>query len=109
MPQILVTLTTVSTREQARDLAQAIIDRRAAACVQVDGPIESYYRWDDKDQCDEEFRLIIKTSLDEKTRLHDLIRELHPYQQPQIVTLESIDVDPGYAAWVESQTGLPRD
>lgn len=101
---ILVCLTTVSSQDQARELARALLNERAAACVQIDGPIESHYHWDGKDCCDAEFRLVIKTSVQLKDRLREFIRAHHPYDQPQIVTLQSFDVDAGYASWVNDQT-----
>ena len=103
-PPILVCLTTVTDQDQARQMAGSLLERRIAACVQIDGPIESHYRWEGKLCCEQEYRLVIKTSLRQQTQLRDMIRELHPYDQPEIVVLESFDVDAGYASWVESQT-----
>lgn len=103
-PQILVCLTTVADQHQARKIAQALLQHRAAACVQIDGPIESHYHWEGQDCCDQEYRLVIKTAIDWQHRLRELIREIHPYDHPQIVTLQSIDVDQGYATWVNEQT-----
>ncbi len=103
-PQVLVCLTTVSDRDQARDLAPVPLKEHMAACVQIDGPIESHYHWDGKDCCDREYRLVIKTSVQHQERLREFIRTHHPYDQPQIVTLQSVDADAGYASWVEEQT-----
>lgn len=103
-PMILVCLTTVADLDQARRIARKLLDERVAACIQIDAPIESHYHWDGKDCCDTEYRLVIKTSTGQQVRLREVLREIHPYEQPQIVILESIDVDPGYASWVESQT-----
>ena len=103
-PSILVCLTTVSDQDQARQLARQLIQRQLAACVQIDSPVESHYRWEGQDCCEVEHRLVIKTSLRLQSRLRGVLREIHPYQQPQIVTLQSVDVDPGYALWVDAQT-----
>ena len=102
-PPVLVCLTTVSDQDQARRIAKELLEKRVAACVQIDGPVESHYRWQDKVECETEYRLVIKTSEGKKSDLHDLIREIHPYDQPQIVTLQSVHVDPGYAEWVEQE------
>jgi periplasmic divalent cation tolerance protein len=102
--QILVCLTTVADQQQAREIARTLLRRRAAACVQINGPIESHYWWDGKECCEQEYRLAIKTSTDCQKQVHQLLREIHPYEQPQIVTLQSSDVDPQYRAWVVDQT-----
>jgi periplasmic divalent cation tolerance protein len=103
-PSTLVCLTTVADQETARKLAKRLLDRRAAACVQIEGPIESHYRWEGRDCCEIEYRLVIKTSVSRKEELREFLREIHPYDQPQILTLQSVDVDPGYSAWVREQT-----
>lgn len=103
-PPILICMTTVSDQQQARDIAKSLVESRLAACVQIDGPIESHYRWDGKVCCETEYRLMIKTSTDHQVSLRDRLRKIHPYDQPEIVTLTSTDVDAGYAAWVTQQT-----
>lgn len=102
--QVLVCLTTVTSAADAEVLARSLVDRRLAACVQIDGPIRSHYRWEGKHCCSEEFRLTIKTRRGQEVELRECLRELHAYDEPQIVTLQSVDVDPGYARWVEKQT-----
>ncbi|MDV6028986.1 MAG: divalent-cation tolerance protein CutA [Phycisphaera sp. RhM] len=105
VPTVLVCWTTVSQQEQARTIAQALLERRVAACVQIDGPIESHYCWDGRVCRETEYRLVIKTSAGQQTRLKEVLRELHPYEVPQIVTVRSVDVDRDYARWVDEQTG----
>ena len=101
---ILVCMTTVSQRTQASEMAKALLDCRVAACVQIDGPIESHYRWEGKNCCESEYRLVIKTSVRTMDALRRQIGKIHPYDQPEIVTLISVDVDAGYSAWVDQQT-----
>ncbi|MCS7469364.1 divalent-cation tolerance protein CutA [Stieleria sp. ICT_E10.1] len=104
-PTVLVCWTTVSEQQQARTIAQALLERRVAACVQIDGPIESHYCWDGRVCCETEYRLVIKTSAQQQTRLKEVLRALHPYEVPQIVTVRSVDADRDYARWVDGQTG----
>ncbi|WP_231743986.1 divalent-cation tolerance protein CutA [Stieleria neptunia] len=104
-PSVLVCWTTVSEQEQARAIAQALLERRVAACVQIDAPIESHYCWDGRVCCETEVRLVIKTSVGQAARLKETLRALHPYEVPQIVMLRSVDVDREYARWVDEQTG----
>ena len=100
---VLVCLTTVENQQQGEQLAAILLDHHAAACIQIDGPIQSHYRWQGRTCCENEYRLIIKTAPTQCRRLRELIIRHHPYDQPQVITLESIDVDPGYAKWVAEQ------
>jgi periplasmic divalent cation tolerance protein len=95
-----VCFTTVSTKAQANSLASELISRRIAACVQIDGPINSFFQWKGEVCQEEEFRLAIKTRSGREQQLRQAIQSVHPYEQPQIITLQSIDVDPGYSQWV---------
>lgn len=102
-PPLVVCFSTVSTIEQAQQLASQLIERCVAACVQIDGPIQSYYQWEGKPCCEPEYRLIIKSSSDAAAKLQETLRELHPYEVPQIVLLESVAASREYAAWVCEQ------
>ncbi|TWU07927.1 Divalent-cation tolerance protein CutA [Stieleria varia] len=90
--------------DQAEQLVSELISRKLAACVQIDAPIISHYQWQGQLHRDEEIRLTIKTSRDVATTLMQTLRELHPYDQPQIVMVQSTHVDAGYAAWVREST-----
>jgi len=98
-----VCLTTVGDAEQGRRLAEALLERKLAACIQIDGPIQSFYRWKGQTHCDAEYRVMLKTTTAKASELRAALAEIHPYEQPQIVTLAAHDADPGYAAWVAGE------
>lgn len=101
---LVVCLSTVADLEQARSLASSMIRERLAACVQIDGPIESHYQWEGKTCREQEYRLVIKTTSAKGDQLKQRLMVLHPYDQPQIVLLPCSDSDSGYADWVRQQT-----
>lgn len=96
-------LTTTGNRDDARKIAQALIDKRLAACVQL-LPIESFYRWRGDVANEKEVLLLIKT----KTALFDeaikAIRSIHPYETPEIVGTEFTTGFAGYFAWIDAET-----
>jgi periplasmic divalent cation tolerance protein len=98
---MIVATTTVDSREQADALAQEILAHRAAACVQIDGPLTSHYHWQGMIETATEWRLTIKTSLAAEPALSDLVHRLHPYEQPQWWIARAQHVSPGYAQWVQ--------
>jgi periplasmic divalent cation tolerance protein len=99
----LVCFTTVADRDQARQLAKHLLERRVAACVQIDGPVESHFEWEGKVSHEAEYRVVIKSTAQARERLRRTLREIHPYDVPQIVSLRSVDVDPDYLAWMHEQ------
>lgn len=104
--QVLTVTTTVATAEAARELARNILDRRLAACVQLDGGVTSFYRWNGQTCEDAEVRLVIKTLPACEAALRRLFADCHPYELPQFVAVAGA-ASPEYAAWVEAEVQLP--
>ena len=93
--------TTVATEPEARRLAQAVLQARLAACVQVE-PITAYFRWQGALQEDRELRLVCKTVPRALHPLLALLRAQHPYALPQLVT-QALQGSAEYADWVDAQ------
>lgn len=91
--------------DDAERVATALVGERLAACVNL-LPVRSIYRWDGAVQNDAETTMLIKVSADGVERLVASLKELHPYDVPEIVVL---DVDAGaslgaYVDWVRAET-----
>ena len=98
-----IVLTTTGAREVAERLAEALVERRLAACVNIVGPIRSIYRWLGKIEREEEFLLLIKTTAENAAKLGDAFRELHTYELPERVELEIEGGSEEYLAWLVEQ------
>lgn len=101
MAELVHLLTTVESREQALELAHAVVDARAAACVQVVGPITSVYQWKGRVEEAGEYLLLMKVTADRVEALADFVRVRHPYDTPELAAMPSSFVDQRYLAWVE--------
>jgi periplasmic divalent cation tolerance protein len=100
---ILQIVTTTATSEDARRIASALVERRLAACVQIVGPIESVYRWQGKVETAQEWQCWIKTRGDLYASVEKVIRELHPYELPEILTMPAEASKP-YFEWLRRET-----
>jgi periplasmic divalent cation tolerance protein len=98
--------TTVGSADDARRIAQALVERRLVACAQISA-IESYYRWDGAVRHEPEYRLLLKTTAPAYAAVEQAIRELHPYELPAIHGLALDRVDPAYAAWIDASVDAP--
>lgn len=103
---ILAVTTTVAARADGAALARAIVQRRLAACVQLEDGVTSFYRWEGKDCEEAEVRLTIKTLPECAKGLEALFAELHPYDVPQFVAV-TLRASAAYAAWVRAEVGVP--
>lgn len=100
----LVVLTNLPDRGAAERLADALIEQRLAACVNILAPCRSVYRWDGAVQHDEEYPVLIKTNADRYPALEAAIRAAHPYELPEIVAVKVESGLPAYLAWVTEET-----
>jgi len=95
--------TTTESREDAGRIAAALVERGLAGCVQVIGPIASTYRWQGKIETATEWLCLIKTSRDAYDRVEKSIRELHPYEVPEIIAVPLTQGSRNYLAWLGEQ------
>jgi len=105
MTDKVLVLTTAGSEAEAREIANELVERRLAACVNIVPRIQSVYRWEEKVETAEEFLLIIKTT---KTRSADIkvaIRELHSYDLPECVVISMDDGSQEYLQWIEDSIG----
>jgi len=97
-------LTTVETAEAASQLAQALVERRLAACVTVIPGAVSHFRWQGKIETAGECLLLIKTEDDRVEALLDELPALHPYEVPEGIALPVDRALGPYAEWVRDET-----
>ncbi|HEX2545632.1 MAG TPA: divalent-cation tolerance protein CutA [Ramlibacter sp.] len=94
--------TTVGSLADAQKLARALLERRVAACVQVEEGLTSFYRWQGR-QCEEaEVRLTIKTLPDREAGVLTLFQEQHPYEVPQFAAVR-MQATEAYHLWVRGE------
>jgi periplasmic divalent cation tolerance protein len=104
----LLVLTNLPDRAIAEKLAEALIRKRVAACVNILAPCRSVYRWKGAVQHDEEHPVLIKTTRERYAALEAAIREAHPYELPEIVAVPIERGLPAYLAWLADETAPTR-
>ena len=84
---LLLGFTTVETREQAEALAGESVERRLAACAQVDAPIRSFFFWQGRCEQAEEIRVLFKFVPSRREAMAAWIAERHPYDTPEWIVV----------------------
>jgi len=100
-----IVLTTAGSEEEARKVAQHLVEHRLAACVNIIAPIESVYRWQGKVESTREWLLLVKTTATAFSAVRSAIAELHSYDLPECVCLAIEDGSPAYLQWIAESTG----
>ncbi len=103
--EILVVVTTVGTEEQALDIAQQLVDRKLAACVNIVPGVRSIFRWKGEVCDDTEFLLLVKTMRGRYAEVAAAIKSLHAYELPEILAYPVSIADGLFAAWVADSVG----
>jgi periplasmic divalent cation tolerance protein len=103
MAALMIVLTTMPDDDRAESLARALVTERLAACVHVQAAMTSVYEWQGQIEVQPERQIVIKTTEDRLPDLEQRLRALHPYELPELVTLEA-SASAEYSAWVEART-----
>jgi len=99
--------TAAGSREEALALADAVVGERLAACVQVLGPVESRYWWDDSVQTVTEWLCLAKTTAALVEALVARLGALHSYEVPEITAIPIAAGSPAYLAWIAGEVAGP--
>lgn len=96
---------TVGDREEARKIARHLVDAGLGAGTQI-LPIESIYRWQGDMVEDQEWLILVKTRSDRFNAVENAVRDMHSYQVPPLLMIETDEASEPYLAWIdENVTG----
>jgi periplasmic divalent cation tolerance protein len=100
--------TTLPDEQSAERIAVCLVEERLAACAQVLGPVSSTYRWQGEVERAWEWYCHLKTSTARLPELQRRLRELHPYEVPEIIAVPIVQGDADYLRWIgETVTTSP--
>jgi periplasmic divalent cation tolerance protein len=103
MPEHIQVFVTIDDESKAVEIAEDIINKKLAACVQITGPATSVYRWEGKVNKDKEWLLIFKTSGKLYDELEEEIKRQHTYEIPEILALPVIKGNMDYLNWLNME------
>jgi periplasmic divalent cation tolerance protein len=107
MTEALVVLTNCPDAGVADRIARTLVEQGLAACVNRLAAVESVYRWQGAIERATEVPLLIKTTRDRYGEVELAIRQLHPYQVPEIIALSIVDGHAAYLRWIREATEPP--
>lgn len=101
MNDFIQVFTTTETKAEAEEIARTLVDRQLAGCVQIVGPISSTYRWQGAVETAEEWLCLIKAGRAVYAELEAAIKEVHPYDTPEILAVPVAAGSNDYLAWLQ--------
>ena len=100
----LLVLTNVPDAASAKKIANALIESRAAACVNVLAECHSVYRWQGQVETAAEIPLMIKTTVANYPLVEQIVRAQHPYDVPELIAIPITHGLPAYLDWLATET-----
>jgi periplasmic divalent cation tolerance protein len=104
---VMVVISNFPDEATAQTAAAALIEARAAACVNILAPCVSVYRWRGALEQAREHPVLVKTTAERYEEVERILRHCHPYELPEIVAVPAQRGLPGYLDWVREETS-PR-
>jgi len=93
--------TTIDSKVRAETLAKTLLEKRIAGCIQIIGPITSIYWWNNKIEREKEWILLIKSREKNYKKIERTIKEIHPYQIPEMIAVPIISGSRNYLNWLD--------
>lgn len=93
-----------STAEEAPGIADMLLTRRKAACVNIVPGVTSHFWWQDKLDSSQESLLIVKTTASLLDEVVSLVKEIHSYDVPEIIALPIVGGNRDYLEWINRET-----
>lgn len=100
MQPVIIT-TTTETLDEAKKIGRLLVEKKMAACVNIIGPIASIYTWEDKIEEAQEYKLLIKSFMENWPAVREQIKAVHSYTVPEITLLNAEQMNPEYLAWMD--------
>ena len=98
-PHLLIYIT-CGSKENATEIATALVQEQLAACVNILPGIESVYRWEGKLESAAEYLLMIKTRREVLATLRERVCKLHHYELPEIIAVPIVAGLEPYLNWI---------
>jgi len=101
MEKNIIVMTTADSKELALRIADKLLSKRAAACVNIFNGVLSRYWWQGSIASEEEVVLLIKTADYLFPQVSRLIKQLHSYQCPEVISLPITAGSQEYLKWLK--------
>lgn len=99
----IIVFITAGTGEEAKRIADSLLDQKKAACVNIIQAVDSFFWWQGEKESAREALLIVKSKI---AMLDDIIRltkDAHSYEVPEIIAVPAVGGNQDYLDWIERE------
>jgi len=101
----MIVLVTASSREEAEEIVQRLLEEKLIACANIISPVHSLFWWQGKIDQAQEHLILMKTRRDLFEKLTEIVKSLHSYTVPEIIAIPIIEGSADYLVWLNESLG----
>ena len=98
-----VVMITTATEDEARSIAELLVNQRKAACVNIVPRVDSLFRWQGNLESARESLLIVKSKASLLPEIIGVVKRAHSYEVPEIIALPVIGGNEAYLRWIDTE------
>ena len=99
MNELIIIKTTVKNKVTRENIINKLIINDYVSCINVIENVSSHYKWQGKVETEKEDILFIKTMKRNEKLVYEVIRDIHDYETPEIITIAINNIDSSYLNW----------
>ena len=99
MDELIIIKTTVKNKVTKNNIINELITNDYVSCINVIEDVSSHYKWQGKVETEKEDILLIKTMKRNEILVYEVIRLIHDYETPEIITIAINNTDSSYLNW----------
>ncbi len=103
-PELTILVTTFAREADATAAVRTLVGEKLAACGTLIHQARSIYVWQGRIEDVAEIVVWIKTTPERAAAAATRLKEIHPYECPEILVLSAQSLNPAYSAWVSERT-----
>ncbi len=104
MEKYFIVMTTTDNYEVAKKIANVVLNKRLAACVNIISNVNSLYWWKGNVVNSEEYLIIMKTREELIEKLKSEVLVMHNYEVAEFIAIPIENLSVHYAAWIDKET-----
>ncbi len=97
----IVILITCSKKQEATKIVKALLEKKLVACVNIIDKVESFFWWKGKIDRAQECLLIAKSTKAKLDKITKVVKSLHSYVVPEIISLPVAGGNKTYLDWID--------
>ena len=104
MKKLIQISVTAPDKNTALKIGRSLVEKKLVSCMQITGPIQSIYWWNNEIEDQEEYLCLAKTREDLFEAVKNEVYDLHPYEVPEIIAVPILLTSKDYGRWIEEYT-----